>query len=120
MGTLAGHQTAVLSLASIHGGRTLVSLGYEQSIKFWDTQNWQEMATRSLEGSPIRGMAFSPDEALVAIARESVVQLWSVEGWALQSELQVGTKAVNGMAFSPDGRTLVAGAADGKIRVWTI
>jgi WD40 repeat protein len=120
LGTLAGHQTAVGSLQFVDGGRTLVSLGYEQAIKFWDTTTWQEARSLRADAPGVRGLAFSPDEKIVALSLESRVQLWSVDDWSLQAELPVSTKVVNGMAFSPDGRWFAAGAADGKIRVWTL
>jgi WD40 repeat protein len=120
IGTLSGHQTAVSSLGSIHGGRTLVSLGYEGTIRFWDAQSWQPIRTHTLEGPRARGLAFSTDENIIAIGMEGQVQLRTVEDWVLQAELPVGTRAVNGMAFSPDGRWLAVGAADGKIRIWKL
>lgn len=121
--SLPGHETSVLTVRALDGGRTLASLGYEGNARFWDTKTWEEMCTLELaparEGSPgVRGMAFSPDEKTLAVALEGKVQLWSVPEAAPIEELPVSTKAVNGLAFSPDGRWLAAGAADGKIRVW--
>jgi len=123
--SLPGHQTAVVALRALNGGRTLASLGYEGVARFWDTKSWDEV--RSLRIAPgtgstgalaVRGMAFAPDEKTMAVALEGKVQLWSVEEARLLEELPVSTRAVNGMAFSPDGRWLAAGAADGKIRIW--
>ena len=117
-GGLTGHQTAVMALAPVREGSTLISLGYEQTIKHWDVQAQRERASYLLEGPPARGLAVSPDETLIAVAMEGQVQIRLLEDGSLQSELPISTKAVYGMAFSPDGRWLAAGAADGKIRVW--
>jgi WD40 repeat protein len=116
--TLSGHKVAVVSLTFIHHGRYLVSLEYEGSIKFWDTNTWEDTRTISVDKDRIRGLAFSPDEKTIALSMESKVQLRSVDDWALQAELPVSTKVVNGMAFSPDGHWFAAGAADRKIRIW--
>ena len=120
MGALAGHQVAVTSLASIHGGRTLVSMGHERSIKFWDTGTWQETQTLLLDAPSVRGMAFSHDERLLAVSTEHEIQLLSVDSGTLQAALSVSPKSVSALAFSPDGRWLAAGAADRKIRVWDL
>jgi WD40 repeat protein len=118
IGTLAGHEVAVGSLSFINEGRYLVSMGYEGTIKFWDTSEWQEARGVSPDQPGLRGLVFSQDERVAAVSMESRVQLWSVEDWKLEAELPISTKAVNGMAFSPDGRWLAVGAADKKIRVW--
>ena len=120
IGTLSGHQTAVRSLSFIDEGRTLVSLGYEESIRFWDTATWQETRTVRSSASGVRGMALSPDETQLALSLESRVQIWSLAGWELAAELPVSTKVVSAMTFSPDGRWFVAGGADKKVRVWQI
>jgi WD40 repeat protein len=117
---LSGHQTAVVSMASIDGGRTLVSLGYEGTIRFWDVSSGQVVRTHAVEGPRARGLALSPDERTVAIGQEGQVRVRSVDDWATLAELPVGTRAVNGMAFSPDGHWLAVGAADGRIRVWEL
>jgi WD40 repeat protein len=109
-----------MSLEFIDQGRRLVSLGYDQAIKFWDTQTWRELRDLRASQPGVRGMAFSPDERIIALSLEGHVQFWSVDDWMLQTELPVDTKVVNGMAFSPDGGWFAAGAADRKIRVWEL
>jgi WD40 repeat protein len=123
LGTLAGHQTAVMALASIHEGRTLVSAGYEGTIKFWETGSWSEKRSYTLTGRGAQGtraITFSQDEQTVALSLEGRVELRSVKDWALLAELPVSTNVIYGCAFSPDGRWLAAGAADGNIRVWAL
>jgi WD40 repeat protein len=120
VGTLSGHATAVSLLNYIDAGRTLVSLGYEGVIKFWDTATWREQRSLPVPAPSLRGLAFSADESIVALSLESKVQLRSADDWALQAELPVGTKVVSALAFSPDGRWFAAGAADRQVRVWEI
>jgi WD40 repeat protein len=109
-----------MSLAFADGGRQLVSLGYEQSVRVWDTEKWKAERVLPVPGGTARGLALSPDERTAALSLEGKVQLWSVDQWSLEAELPVSVKAVYGTTFSPDGRWLAAGAADGKIRVWDL
>lgn len=116
--TLSGHTTAVPSVAFVQEGRYLMSLGYEGTLKFWDTGTWQAARTIGVDDPRARGVVLSPDEQVIAVSVESEVQLRTVEDWQLMARLAVSTKVVNGMAFSGDGLWLAAGAADRKIRVW--
>ena len=118
MGTLEGHSTAVLSMGFIDCGRILDSLGYEGTVRFWDTDTWLQARAVGPDQEGVRGMAFSPDDVLVALSLESCVQLWSVEEWELAAELPISTKVISSMAFSPDGKLLAVGGADRRIRIW--
>jgi WD40 repeat protein len=95
-------------------------MGYEGTIKFWDTSTWQEARTVRGRAPSMRALAFSPGARTAAVSSEGRVELWSTDGWELEAEVPIGTKAVNGMAFSPDGHWFAVGAADRKIRIWRL
>jgi WD40 repeat protein len=123
LSVLSGHETAVMALAPIDGGRALVSVGYEGTCTFWDVASGQVARSYELTGSGAQGtraVTFSPDESRVALSLEARVELRSSADWSLLSELPVSTAVIYGCAFSPDGRWLAGGAADGKIRVWDL
>jgi len=119
-GTLSGHRTAAWGLTFIAGGRVLASLGYERTLRLWNTETWQVLRVLELDEPGARGLAFSPDEGTVALAMEGRVQVRAVEDWTLRVTLPVGVKGVACVAYSPDGRWLAAGAADGRIRLWNV
>jgi WD40 repeat protein len=116
--SLSGHEIAVGSLCFIEGGKTLISLGYEQSIKFWDTSKWEETKTVKSNEPGARGLLISTDESKAAISLESKVQIWNLTDWQKIEELPVGTKVISAMAHSPDGKWFAIGGADKKVRIW--
>jgi WD40 repeat protein len=118
IGTLKGHKIAVWNLQFINNGRTMVSFGYEQSIKFWDSESWQAIRTLPTHSTSARGLMFSPDEKTAAVSMENKVQLWSVDDWQLQAELPISTKVISAMAYSPDGKLIAIGGADKKVRIF--
>ncbi len=115
---LRGHDVAVGSLRFINGGKALVSMGYEQTIKQWDTALWHQTKSIRPKLPAARAVVFSPDETQAAVSLEGRVDLYDTDGWELIAQLPISTNAVNGVAFSPDGRWLAVGAADKKIRVF--
>lgn len=117
-GELTGHKTAVMNVRFVQNGRYLMSLGYEQTIRFWDTETWQETRMLRPEVPSARGIVFSHDEQLAALLLEGRVDIMSVAKWTKLNELAISAKSVGSAAFSPDGRWLAVGAADRKIRVW--
>lgn len=118
---LQGHKTAVGSLRFIDQGRTLVSLGYEKAVRFWDTDTWECKTEYRLfaEAQP-RAVLFAPHERQAAISMEGLVQLWQVDPWELQAEIPVSTKSIGSMAYSADSQLLAIGGADKRIRVWSL
>jgi hypothetical protein len=117
VGTLQGHKVAVGSLNFLEGGATLISMGYEGTVRFWNTADWREKDVVSLEPTA-RGLVVSPDGKRAVLSLEAKVQVFQLVPWELEVELPIPTKSIGGMAFSPDGTWLAVGSADRKIRVW--
>lgn len=117
-GQLTGHKTAVMNVKFVEDGRYLMSFGYEQTIKFWDTETWDVARVVRPMVPSSRGIVLSDDEELAAVLLEGRVDIMSVKDWTQQGELAFTAKSVGSAAFSQDGRWLAVGAADRKIRIW--
>lgn len=63
--------------------------------------------------------AFSPDNRIMALARGSFLQLWDLDRWRHRM-LEGHIKPIRTLAFSPDGRTLLSGARDGVVCLWSL
>jgi WD40 repeat protein len=115
---LTGHKVAVMTVKFIGDGRQMISLGYDQTIRTWDTGSWQETNVEATSHPSARGIIFSPGEDLAAILLEGQAEIIKVDDWSTVHKLPISVKSVGSAAFSPDGRWLAVGAADSKIRIW--
>ncbi len=117
IGVLKGHRVAVGSLKFLDDGQTLISLGYEGTIRLWDTAEWREKKAISVDPS-VRSLVLSPDGKRALLSLESRVQVYHLSPWELEIEFPIPTKSIGGLAMSPDGAWLAIGSADRRIRVW--
>jgi WD40 repeat protein len=116
--TLVGHKTAILSIRYIQDGDLLFTMGYEGTVRYWQTSTWEERRCFNAGSDKLRGAYIPSGGKIVAVVSEGRIQFRNLEDWTMAYDLKVGTKAVNGVALSPDGLWFAVGAADKKIRIW--
>ena len=72
-------------------------------------------------GTPVRGLALSPDKKLAAVTRsDGVTQLWDLAARRSVVTLPGGGARCSTVAFSADGRRLVFGASRNAVGVWDV
>lgn len=111
-----GHQGYVSAVALAPTGQTLVSAGWDRSVRVWDAATGSEKQTIAA-GSYIPYAALSPDGRTM-VTSESLALCWYdlPTGQRLRQRLFKGRPA--GQAFSPDGKTLVTANYNGTVNVW--
>jgi hypothetical protein len=122
-GTLKGHTDRVLQLAFLRDGRTLLSTGYDGSIRRWDVETLQE-------GKPLRGPGPRLDCLAVWEDRQGGLHL-AVTGSRKDYgffvslddlELERATTGPGRVALSPDGTRLActAGGNGNGVALWDV
>src|SRR5262249_3229651 len=122
--SVQSHTWPVARLAFTPDGKTLISGGYDNTIKLWDwdgkAQPKERVTITVGEGQGIYDMALSPDGKTLVVASEGTVKLWDVatgkeSNIALEkSEYRDGYLWLS-VAFAPDGKTV---AASSPIQEW--
>jgi len=110
------HSHAILSMAWSADGHKLATGSFDQTVKIWQTDKWQQAATLRGQSSSLYSIAWGPDDRLASGSEEGSVKVWT----SLQDQESVvipGTIRTTAATWSPDGKRLAVGSDDGLIRI---
>jgi WD40 repeat protein/DNA polymerase III delta prime subunit/UDP-2,3-diacylglucosamine pyrophosphatase LpxH len=116
-----GHTNRVRAIAFSPDDKTLISVGDDQAIKFWDVA--EKKCVNTLQGYTNRfwSVVFSPDGKMLASGSDDgTVRLWNPEDGSVKEFEKKHKNWVWSVAFSLDGRTLASSSEDGKIYIWDV
>ncbi len=116
--TLEGHTHHVLGVAWKRDGRTLVTAGADNVAKVWDATTGERRKNIEGFGKEVTAATFVgvSDEAVLC-SGDGQVALIKEKGDRVRS-FAGATDYVNAAAATPDGSVVIAGGADGVLRVW--
>jgi WD40 repeat protein/predicted Ser/Thr protein kinase len=119
VGTLAGHEGTVLSVAFSADGLRLASAGADSLIRVWDIASKDCLRTLRGHADEVFAAVFHPTESRIASGgRDRLVRLWDADTGEELVRLPGHSDYVFSLAFSPDGKTLVSSSGDATLRLW--
>ncbi|MBW4578652.1 MAG: PD40 domain-containing protein [Tildeniella nuda ZEHNDER 1965/U140] len=123
LNSLEGHGSGVSSISISPNGKTIASIGKDNTIKLWSSDG-KELRTlqqgKDNKNSRFSGIQFSPDGQLLAAAdKENTIALWELSG-ERRRLFKGHTEWVYGLSFSPDGKMLASASVDKTIKLWSI
>lgn len=118
---LTGHRGAVWDLDISPDGRTLVSGGWDGTVRLWRIADGALLGFLDEQGINVLGVAFSPDGQLVAATGNSeVIRLWQTRNGRLLRTIGGQRGYLGNLAFSADGHMLITISADRIVYLWRV
>lgn len=119
---LDGHLGLIESLRFSADGKTLLSSGWDQTVRVWGVESrpsdefGRELACLKVS-SEVYAAEMSPDGRTVAVAGLDGLTLWDWQDASTPIRTLEGLGPSRSLTFSPDGRTLALGEFDHRIRL---
>ena len=121
MTLLTGHTGVVRAVAFSPDGKTIASGARDATVKLWNVETGENIATFVRNGIGVESVAFSPNgEMLVAGTEGGPIKVWDVENGQNLATFKGEASRVFSVAFSPDGKMLASGGSDNRIQLWDI
>ena len=114
------HGSGVTSVTFSPDGTILASGSRDGTVKLWNVENHENIATLGGHRDNVTSVAFSPDAILASGSRDGTVKLWNVENHENIATLEGHGWTVTSVAFSPDGTILASGAWDDTVKLWNV
>jgi WD40 repeat protein len=117
--TMAGPKSGYIDLSFAPNGRTLATVGEEESIRLWDVLTGTERTVGDGHKGRVYALGFSPDEKYLASGGlDGAIRLWNTDSWT-DTSLTTARFGIRSMAFLPDGK-LLSGDDGGMIKLWDV
>jgi WD40 repeat protein len=101
-------------------GRSLLSGGLDECVRFWDVASRQEFPALEIKAA-VQCLAQCPGRRVVAVGDAlGLVRLLDLDNRRVLATLEGPTAKVQALAFAPDGQTLCLGSASGTVKIWRV
>jgi WD40 repeat protein/serine/threonine protein kinase len=127
---LRGHRQEVWRLALLPDGKTLVSGCKDGTVSFWDTSVAHPHQPRITLAENVANWGFASDgRSVLTVDYQGRVSRWNGSDFQQQEPLlELDTNVFSNISFSrhptftfsSDGRSLMAGSANGVLRIWDL
>src|SRR5262249_41468496 len=119
--TLDGHKGLVFSVTFAPDGKTLVSTGWDGTVRLWDLPDGKQRALSNHPG-PVRMAVHTPDGKSFATASfDGTVRFWDAATGGMRKSIQAHDHGAQWVTITPDGRYMATvERLGGEIKLWEL
>ncbi len=117
----SGHTGAAAGVVLTPNGKTLISVGNDNSVRIWDAATGKLQKTLEGHTAWVGSVVVTPDgERIVTAGGDNVIRVWDLKTGKEVATMEGHAIAIRGLALTADGKTLVSGASDKTCRAWNL
>ena len=117
--SLSNHIQSVSSVAISPDGKIVATGSWDKTVKLWNLESGNLVATLCGHTDGILSLSFSPDgERIASAGFDKTVKVWSVKTGLLLNNLLGHTDFIWKVNFSPDGSLVVSSDWSNTVKLW--
>ena len=110
----------VLAQQMAKNDERIVTAGWDNTAKIWDTQTGTELLTLIGHGSGIFSVTYSSNgQQIVTSSVDNTAKIWDAKMGQELFTLTSHDDVVRSAAYSPDGRRIMTSSSDGTVKIHT-
>ncbi len=121
LANVASHGGSASGLQLTRDGKTLLSIGHNTEVKFWDAADLKLIDTIKLPLTPF-SLRLSPDQNTFAVGgglfRDNTIRIFDLSSKKEKFVLNGHADRVRAVDYSPESKLIVSGDESGQIKLW--
>jgi WD40 repeat protein len=117
--TLTGHTDTVSSLVWSSDSSQLVSGSWDNTLRVWNTDDWQLQYILEEHTNNVRFISMSPQNTLASVGADNAVRLWNMSTGQLMQTFE-NFSFQGALVWSPDSDKVAATGTEGQIGIWQV